>query len=1060
MASYNKRAKWIEGITQSNRILRDIAEIATTALRTEEGISQEENWELIFPRPFKETPIEYGRLIPNPDREEDAPNVDFIPVEDVTEYTPLFGIMPYELKRDDVIDSTVIVTSEGGATRYIEGEDYEFDADTKSVRRIDTGAIPDGITVRIFYGVKLFSLLSYADVHVYEKLKVSNPYRPISPLEYEIDRSNGTITFTGEMPTNAQKYLLSFTEASDLIENTEHNRIALELDYLDPNLRTFKIPSEYGRMRHLSEVIPVASTSGGINASGANGYVLDGVNHKVTFHYPMKLETYNELRITVYEFIDAAKSGTREIITKLIHDLSDDTNRTFVLDGTFNELNPMLAHSVEAEVVSDEISLEYQLPAVDAGVEVIEPSSYRVDHETTVITFLDEQDETTEFQVSCVGNGEYDLEEGLRKIKNRIVLKTTTEPEVDVEGIIGGDYGARDTADKLEMYVEMIKPENLIHPETGMTIYSDHEGATKTTQQNNHFIQCRMFDKWDDIRQAPTLDVGDKDGNIEKRGAYVSEWSKYSWFKDWKEYLVDELDATPGSSDLSKGLLLQEVRTPGLTDEFPIQFWISTNNNRMAMILMGDPTLDQDNFLTSFAYFGRIHPFFDTQCVVKKDDSGTILLDSNGDPVLEEKRTYFENDVKGNFALTVGSSTIPANVSQPPDGQPVIVSGDVLGEIVEVPVLDEKGNPVLDENDNPIMEYQTKATNTGALYDGTTYSYIVTFLTPEGESKPSERYGITAEYGAIDGSLTQTKGVTTKITFRLPDEATGYRIYRAWSPAKPTIYEWTCLARTPKSRSYGITYYWEVGETWRTTNPNAVPANYQGHVPSRWRTDIINDYSLDADVMRDWNNWKLVLSVDQLNTVNREFEFEDDGMFLGVEDENEKLVKSNHAYFSTVRGAVPVARGYESVIRDVHTGSILEVKFSQRYGKETGTGVNDIVMFQTRSGLKYQRHYASFITTEEFIKKERSGQSRWTGKFHLSPIYIEHAYDKQRGWLDGVMAVDDAGVEHLDDLIVGKDTPNEEVYKFFRVNAPYSMFNNSANYAYGIAIIKSSMKWE
>ncbi|MNW09054.1 hypothetical protein D3C71_2059560 [compost metagenome] len=78
----------------------------------------------------------------------------------------------------------------------------------------------------------------------------------------------------------------------------------------------------------------------------------------------------------------------------------------------------------------------------------------------------------------------------------------------------------------------------------------------------------------------------------------------------------------------------------------------------------------------------------------------------------------------------------------------------------------------------------------------------------------------------------------------------------------------------------------------------------------------------------------------------------------------------------------------------------------------------------------------------------------------MSPVYVEHSYDKQRGWFDGVMAVDDSGIEHLDELIVDKDQPTEEVYKFFRVNAPFSFLNNSPNHAYGLAIIKSSQKWE
>ena len=426
-----------------------------------------------------------------------------------------------------------------------------------------------------------------------------------------------------------------------------------------------------------------------------------------------------------------------------------------------------------------------------------------------------------------------------------------------------------------------------------------------------------------------------------------------------------------------------------MDEEFPIQFWISTNNNRTAMVLMGDPTLDQDNFLTSFGYFGRIHPFYDKECVVKYDDAGTMMLDANGNPIIEEKRTYFQNDVEGNFALTVGSSTLPVRVGAAPVGTAFINSVQLA--------VDETNTPV-----------------TGRLYDYSAYAYAVTYLTETGESKPTLLGNLDARVLIpIDhngGGMTPTTGSAIRVNFTIPNEAIGYRIYRV-----------------------------------HQSSTNTFSSSFTVH-----------------------SNYKLVTSVNRYEG-SRSVEFIDDGALLPIENETYDTATSSyiytliantaHTYYNRVAPLVSTSRAFEAVTRDTYTGAILDVKFPDKWGTNTATGVSDIMMFATRSGLKYQRHVASFITTEEFMRKEKSGQSRWTGKFHLSPVYVEHSYDKQRGWLDGVMAVDDSGIEHLDDLIVDKDTPNEEVYKFFRVNAPYSFFNNSANYAYGLAIIKSSLRW-
>lgn len=987
-----KRAKWIEGITQSKRVLRDLADIVTSAIRNENGVVAEENWKLVYPRPFAEENIVRGRLI-----QDETNTRRYIPVADRSELIMLTGTTPVALQNLDAVASTVVVQSEDLAATFVKDVDYTFDEVNKTLARIEGGNIIDGEKVQVFYGVTFHQILDTIPVTVEKKLVIADPDREIVPSidPYTIDYAGKKIEFTNDPPTDAEYFALTFTEVTDTFGRQERTMLRLEKDGLDPNGRTFRLPAGYGEIAEDLDTREVAGTitggTLGANGSGTIQYILDEVNHTIEFTTGAPTILPNQtMYINVAEYTNPPTNTiTRRIRVALAKDTSDGTGQTFKMVGTFNELNEGEFHNIEIDTDATAPVLFKHLSSLHAGYEVVEGDELIVSYDSPLVTTR--QDIEEDLVVTLTTRGVEDLKVGLDKIKDRVVLQTTTTPEQIFEPVIGDDFGARDTATELTMYVEFTKPDRLVNPETGLERYTDFKGRQQQTQYNNHYIMARMFDQWDDEFQKPADAVYDGETLVDK-GAYVSDWSKYAWFKDWKEYMVDELDEDAGLSNAGDGVVFQEVITQGMTEEFPIQFWVSSNNNRLSVVLMGDPTLDQDNFLTSFAYFGRIHPFFDSECIVKRDDTGAIVMDTDGNPILEEKRTYFENDVAGNFAMTVGSSTMPAAIGTPPKGEALI-------EAVQLNV-DNTTTPA-----TPIV---------GELYDRTVFGYVVTYLTEIGESKPTpiDAGRIVVPQGTVSaGSTAPTQGISLKIRFRLPDEATGYRIYR----------------------------YHQA-----------------------------NTATFNADANRH-ENYKLVTSVEKLDRL-RTIEYIDEGNILPMYSTSYDPVADAttitlindtlNGFYSKFLAAVATARSFESVVRDRFTGAILDVKFSDKFGKDTATGVNDIVMFQTRSGLKYQRHQAAFITTEEFMRKEKSGQSRWTGKFHLSPIYIEHSYDKQRGWLDGVMAVDDSGIEHLDELIVDKDTPTEEVYKFFRVNAPFSMFNNSPNYAYGIAIIKSSMKWE
>jgi hypothetical protein len=146
------------------------------------------------------------------------------------------------------------------------------------------------------------------------------------------------------------------------------------------------------------------------------------------------------------------------------------------------------------------------------------------------------------------------------------------------------------------------------------------------------------------------------------------------------------------------------------------------------------------------------------------------------------------------------------------------------------------------------------------------------------------------------------------------------------------------------------------------------------------------------------------------------------------------------------------------------------------FGSYTSYANNTVQMFKTKSGIKFQKHYPSFITQAPEIGKayvdtqlgdtglhlEPQGfnASQWTRKYHLSPVYIVHPFDGYRGQLDNCIAVSKNNILHLDELIVdipvgtvGK-TWLQEVYKYFDHNTEMNFMKKSANVGMGIAILK------
>lgn len=152
------------------------------------------------------------------------------------------------------------------------------------------------------------------------------------------------------------------------------------------------------------------------------------------------------------------------------------------------------------------------------------------------------------------------------------------------------------------------------------------------TLPNYHYCLIRMFDNPASDFSGPEANIYDNQGNVTKQNSRSSPWSKLSWYRDFEEIMMDEIDEDVSISSVTDGTLLVPLETIGLTADTRLSYWINTNNDRFSLIVMGNPALDyeEDRHLISSCYVGRIDSF---------DNS--------------------INDTSGNFALYTSSSTTP-----------------------------------------------------------------------------------------------------------------------------------------------------------------------------------------------------------------------------------------------------------------------------------------------------------------------------------------------------------------------------------------------------------------
>jgi hypothetical protein len=111
------------------------------------------------------------------------------------------------------------------------------------------------------------------------------------------------------------------------------------------------------------------------------------------------------------------------------------------------------------------------------------------------------------------------------------------------------------------------------------------------------------------------------------------------------------------------------------------------------------------------------------------------------------------------------------------------------------------------------------------------------------------------------------------------------------------------------------------------------------------------------------------------------------------------------------------------------------------YGNNTSNGNRGVQLQQSIGGTYYQQHYLAFITHDKNVDagESRFNPSVYSGKYHISPMYIVHPNDGFVGKLDECYAVHPKNISQLDELEVVETSDHEEVGKGTGVNKVFHL---------------------
>ncbi|WP_246187939.1 hypothetical protein [Paenibacillus tengchongensis] len=156
-------------------------------------------------------------------------------------------------------------------------------------------------------------------------------------------------------------------------------------------------------------------------------------------------------------------------------------------------------------------------------------------------------------------------------------------------------------------------------------------------------------------------------------------------------------------------------------------------------------------------------------------------------------------------------------------------------------------------------------------------------------------------------------------------------------------------------------------------------------------------------------------------------------LYIGRMSTVGKAPRKNHVIFSGCRTKDEIAWS-----KDMKLGATYV-----DYGNHTSNGNSSVQLQQSIGGTYYQQHYLAFITHDKMVDggESKFNPSAYSGKYHISPMYVVHPNDGFVGRLDEIYAVHPKNISQLDELEVVETATGEDLGKGDGNNAVFHLYH-------------------
>lgn len=319
-----------------------------------------------------------------------------------------------------------------------------------------------------------------------------------------------------------------------------------------------------------------------------------------------------------------------------------------------------LGYTTDAVVSDGGDIIKPSLPVVDGNWQIVYPAIDKREFPE-----VEDWDRLTPTEYELVTKWQ------ISKIKETAIIKTTTMPKAVGRSVDIG-FGFDDDLNKpsCTMYVEIYMPPYLCDTESDDPLLQregripevidrrgfERDKYNKKIIRNYYHAFFRIFDHINEDGTGPMANEIDPVTNeVIRWNARSSEWSKLSWYNDFEDVYISDLE---GKSE--RGMLDGMVRLPvepGISMQTKIKLWANVNRDRLVLACMGSPNIDfgDERYLIGCAYVGAIDSF-----------------------------DFSINDTAGNFGIFTTSSSVPSigettinTRPSRPVGEPVMVEDPI-----------------------------------------------------------------------------------------------------------------------------------------------------------------------------------------------------------------------------------------------------------------------------------------------------------------------------------------------------------------------------------------------